>query len=75
MNGTGTWQGARVLAAGDRGCVGRSRGARRARAGLWTLVHAHALLEGTVGGTDSVAFIEDDRQRLAGRQRAGRMPR
>jgi hypothetical protein len=75
MSETGTWQGIRVLAAGERGRVGQSCGARRARLGLWTLLHAHALLAGTIGGTDGVAFIEDDRRRLTGRLHAGRMLR
>jgi hypothetical protein len=75
MSETGTWPSSRVLAAGDRGRAGHSRSARRACLRLWTLLHAHALLEGNIGGTDSVDFIEDDRRRLAGHQRTGRMLR
>ncbi len=35
---------------------------------LWSLLHAQALLNGTAGGPGDVAFIEDDRRRLAGRR-------
>lgn len=42
-----------------------SRG-RRAALRLWTVIHAQALLSGTTGGVGDVAFIEDDRRRLAG---------
>ena len=34
---------------------------------LWTLVNAQALIRGAAGGPDDVAFIEDDRRRLARR--------
>ena len=32
---------------------------------LWTLLHAQALLRGTIGGTGGVLDAEDDRWRLA----------
>ena len=48
-----------------RGTGSRSRPAALR---LWTLLHAQALLNGTTGGAGDVAFIEDDRQRLAGRR-------
>ena len=32
---------------------------------LWTLLHAPALLRGTIGGADSALKAEDDRWRLA----------
>jgi hypothetical protein len=55
---------------GQASTVGGGSGGRTRRTGLrlWTLVHAQALLNGTTGGTGDVAFIEDDRQRLAGRR-------
>jgi len=34
---------------------------------LWTLLHAQALLRGTIGGAGSASCIEDDRRRLAAR--------
>jgi hypothetical protein len=34
---------------------------------LWTLLHAHALIDGTIG-TCNAAAIEDDCRRLAGRR-------
>lgn len=48
-----------------RGMASRSR---RTALRLWTLMHAQALLNGTAGGPGDVAFIEDDRQRLAGQR-------
>jgi len=46
------------------------RGRRALRLGtrLWTLLHAPALLAGSVRGPGDVALIEDDRGRLAHRQ-------
>jgi hypothetical protein len=49
------------------GSGSRSRSRRAARR-LWILMHAQALLNGTTGSPGNVAFIEDDRQRLAGRR-------
>lgn len=34
---------------------------------LWALLNAQALIRGATGGPDDVAFIEDDRRRLARR--------
>jgi hypothetical protein len=51
---------AQASAPSDRG--------RRLGARLWSLLHAPALLAGGVGGPGDVAFIEDDRRRLAHRQ-------
>jgi hypothetical protein len=48
-----------------RGAGGRIR---RAALQLWVLIHAQALLNGTTGEAGDVAFIEDDRRRLAGRR-------
>jgi hypothetical protein len=47
---------------------GPSRRGRRLGTRLWSLLHAPALLAGHVGGPGDVAFIEDDRGRLAHRQ-------
>jgi hypothetical protein len=47
---------------------GRGRRSRRLGTRLWTLLHAPALLAGGVGEPGDVAFIEDDRRRLAHRQ-------
>ena len=40
---------------------GKSRLAMR----LWTLLHAQALLRGTIGGAGDILSAEDDRWRLA----------
>jgi hypothetical protein len=45
-----------------------SAGRHRAGGRLWTLLHAAALLVGASGGPGDVAFIEDDRRRLAARR-------
>jgi hypothetical protein len=42
-------------------------GSHRVGIRLWTLLHAPALL-GSIGGPGDVAFIEDDRRRLAARR-------
>jgi hypothetical protein len=34
---------------------------------LWTILNAQALIHGRTGGPDDVAFVEDDRPRLARR--------
>jgi hypothetical protein len=47
---------------------GRVRRSRRLGTRLWTLLHAPALLAGGVGGPGDIAFVEDDRVRLAHRQ-------
>jgi|CZKW01.1.fsa_nt_gi hypothetical protein len=38
-------------------------GGRRARLRLWTWLYAQALLQGTIGGVNGVAFIEDGHRR------------
>lgn len=35
---------------------------------LWTLLHAQALLRGTIGAPGGASCVEDDRQRLAARR-------
>jgi hypothetical protein len=47
--------------------AGGGRGRRFGR-GLWRLLNAQALLNGTAGGRSDVAVIEDDYHRLAGRR-------
>ena len=42
-------------------------GSRRVGVRLWALLHAPALL-GSIGGPGDVAFMEDDRRRLAARR-------
>ena len=42
-------------------------GSHRLGARLWALLHAPALL-GSIGGPGDVAFMEDDRRRLAARR-------
>jgi hypothetical protein len=42
-------------------------GSRRVSVCLWVLLHAPALL-GSIGGPGDVAFMEDDRRRLAARR-------
>src|SRR5262249_57546310 len=49
----------------------RSRRAHRLGTRLWTLLHAPALLAGSVDGPGDAARIEDDRVRLAHRQARG----
>ena len=57
----------RDLAIGATGSGSRRAGLRLR---LWTWLHAQALLQGTTGGVNGVAFIEGDHRRLA----AGRLP-
>ena len=41
---------------------------------LWTLLHAQALLRGTIGGAGSASCMEDDRRRLAARWESAYRP-
>lgn len=59
-----------------RAATGTGSGLRRSRrlagragARLWALLHAQALISGTVAGPSEVSFVEDDRRRLAARLR------
>jgi hypothetical protein len=64
---TQIWRDSRARAAYDREPVpGRLRRGRRAGRQLWTLLHAQGLIKGTAGSRDDVAFVEDDRRRMAG---------
>jgi len=52
-----------ALAAGD-GANGTVSSKSRLAMRLWTLLHAQALLRGTIGGAGSALNAEDDRWRL-----------
>jgi hypothetical protein len=55
-----------ALAAGDGATAAHSSNSRLATR-LWTLLHAQALLRGTIGGAGGALNAEDDRWRLAAR--------
>jgi len=58
------------VCAADDVAVRTRRGEARAkpwRLRLWALLNAQALIRGATGGPDDIAFVEDDRQRLARR--------
>jgi hypothetical protein len=58
-----------VRAAADV-AVRTRRGETRARSWrprLWALLNAQAMIRGAAGGPEDIAFVEDDRQRLARR--------
>ena len=67
MTETGIRPARHVLAAGDganaagSSVTSKSRLAKR----LWTLLHAQALLQGTIGGAGGAVNAEDDHWRLA----------
>jgi hypothetical protein len=58
-----------ALAAGDRANAADSSKYRLA-VRLWTLLHAQALLEGTIGGAGGALNAEDDRWRLAAQRKS-----
>jgi hypothetical protein len=64
------WRSSGIHTAQGQASMVDGSGSRSRRAGrrLWILMHAQALLNGTTGSPGDVAFIEDDRQRLAGRR-------
>jgi hypothetical protein len=64
MTETGIRPGPRALAAGDGANSADSSKSRLAMR-LWTLLHAQALLRGTIGGAGGAFNEEDDRWRLA----------
>jgi hypothetical protein len=57
---------ARHARAGADGANAADRIKSRLAMRLWTLLHAQALLMGTIGGAGGVLNAEDDRWRLAG---------
>ena len=69
MIGTEIWRASPIRRADGMASAVSStdNGSRRVGAGLWALLHAPALL-GSIGGPGDVAFIEDDRRRLAARR-------
>ena len=58
-----------VCAADDLAVVARPSETRDRpwRLRLWALLNAQALIRGAAGSPDEIAFVEDDRQRLARR--------
>jgi hypothetical protein len=60
-----------ALAAGD-GATAVHRGKSRLAMRLWTLLHAQALLAGTIGGAGGALTAEDDRWRLAAHRESTR---
>jgi hypothetical protein len=69
MIGTEIWRASPIPRAdGMASAVSSSEsGSRRVGVRLWALLHAPALL-GSIGGPGDVAFMEDDRRRLAARR-------
>jgi hypothetical protein len=67
MTETGVRPARHVLAVGDGANAAGSSKIRLAMR-LWTLLHAQALLRGTIGGADGALNAEDDRWRLAAHQ-------
>ena len=70
---TGIWRARHAIAAGDGVSSADSRKSRLA-ARLWTVLHAQALLRGTIGGAGGASYIEDDRRRLAARWESAHRP-
>jgi len=70
MAETQIFQGARIHPASRQASTVRGGGSRGRGWGirLWSLLHAQAILDGASGGPHDVAFIEDDRGRLAARR-------
>jgi len=66
MAGTQIWTASRMrLARGRASTASRPHGRdRRAGHRLWALLNAQALINGTAGTPDGVAFIEDDTRRM-----------
>jgi hypothetical protein len=68
MTETGIRPARHALAAGDGANAAGSSKSRLAMR-LWTLLHAQALLRGTIGGASGAVNAEDDRWRLAAHRR------
>ena len=64
MTETGIRPARHAPAADDGAHAGNSSKSRLAMR-LWTLLHAQALLRGTIGGAGDASNVEDDRWRLA----------
>ena len=69
MIGTEIWRASPIRRPGGMAPAVSSTdsGSRRVGVRLWVLLHAPALL-GSIGGPGDVAFMEDDRRRLAARR-------
>ena len=64
---TGIWPARHAVGAGDGANAADSSKSRLAMR-LWTLLHAQALLRGSIGGAGDALNAEDDRWRLAARR-------
>jgi hypothetical protein len=62
-----------AIAVGDGASTADSSNSRLA-VRLWTLLHAQALLRGTIGGAGGASYVEDDRRRLAARRESAHRP-
>jgi len=67
MTETGLRPARNSLGASD-GADATDRSKSRLAMRLWTLLHAQALLQGTIDGANGVLTAEDDRWRLAARR-------
>ncbi len=70
---TGIWRARRAIAVGD-GVSAADSSKSRLAVRLWTLLHAQALLRGTIGGAGGASCVEDDRRRLAARRESAHRP-
>jgi len=70
---TGIRQVPDAIAVGDGASAAASSMSRLA-VRLWTLLHAQALLRGTIGGAGGASCIEDDHRRLAARWESAYRP-
>ena len=68
---TEIWRASDAIAVGDGDSVADGSKSRLA-VRLWTLLHAQALLRGTIGGAGGASYIEDDRRRLAAHRESTR---
>ena len=66
MIGTGIRPAPHAVGAVDTNTADRSKSRLAMR--LWTLLHAQALLRGSIGGAGGALNAEDDRWRLAARR-------
>ena len=71
MTETGTWRAPPSIGVGDGASTADSKS--RVTVRLWTLLHAQALLRGTIGGAGGASLVEDDRRRLATHREGQRM--
>jgi hypothetical protein len=62
-----------AIAVGDGASAADSSMSRLAMR-LWALLHAQALLRGTIGGAGDASFVEDDSRRMAARRESTYRP-